>query len=62
MSSIITVNEQHYGECELDVSRVIALVPGKKALLFEYAIWRLEEEDYERVSELWHKLKGDVNN
>ena len=58
MNRIIKVDEFHYGECELDVERVIALVPKKRMLLFERAYWELKQEDYDRVSEVWHKLKS----
>ena len=57
MSRIITVTEDHYGICELDVDRVIALVPRKLRLLFEDTYWNLNKEDFDRVSEVWHKLK-----
>lgn len=44
-------------ECELDVERVIALVPKENKLLFEYTFWILNDEDFKKVSEVWHKLK-----
>lgn len=44
-------------ECELDVERVIALVPSENKLLFEYAVWILNDGDFKKVSEVWHKLK-----
>ena len=46
-----------YMECELDVERVIALVPKENKLLFEYTFWTLNDEDFKKVSEVWHKLK-----
>ena len=58
MNSIITVTAHNHGECELDVSRVVALVPRRKELLFESTYWKLNDADFDRVSELWHKLKG----
>lgn len=58
MNRIITVTELHYGKCELDASRVIALIPRRRQLLFEDTYWDLNQEDFDRVSELWHKLKG----
>lgn len=57
MSRIVKVAESRYGECELDVERVIALVPAKNMLLFEYAIWRLNDEDFRKVADVWRKLK-----
>lgn len=59
MNRIILVKEEHYGECELDVDRVIALVPKQKMLLFESVWWKLNQEDFDKVSKLWHKLKGE---
>ena len=58
MNSIVTVKELHYGVCELDVNRVIALVPEKKLLVFESIYWKVGQEDFDKVSELWHTLKG----
>ena len=58
MNSIITVTEHLHGVCELDVSRVVALVQRRKELLFESTYWKLNDADFDRVSELWHKLKG----
>jgi len=57
MSRVVKVTESHYGECELDVERVIALVPAKNMLLFEYAIWKLNDEDFRKVADVWRKLK-----
>ncbi len=57
MNRIIKVTESHYGECELDVDRVVALVPKKRMLLFEDTYWILNPKDFDRVSEIWHKLK-----
>ena len=57
MNRIITVSELHYGECELDVDRVVALVPRKRMLLFEDTYWLLNQEDFDKVREIWHKLK-----
>lgn len=47
-----------YGICKLDVDRVIALVPEKNMLLFERAYWVLNDKDFNKVSEVWHKLKA----
>jgi len=59
MNRIVTVTFDPYGECEVDVERVIALVPNKNKLLFEYAVWTLNDEDFKKVSEVWHKLKNE---
>ena len=58
MNRIVTVTEAHYGVCELDVEKVIALVPESRKLLFEDVYWKLSQEDFDKVSEVWHKLKG----
>lgn len=58
MNSIVTVITPYYGECELDVNRIIALVPEKRELLFESTYWILNQEDFDKVYELWHTLKG----
>ena len=57
MNSIVTVTTSYYGVCKLDVNRVIALVPEKRMLLFESTYWILNQEDFDKVSEIWHKLK-----
>lgn len=53
---IVRVSESHYGECELDVRRVLALVPKKRMLLFENTYWILNQEDFDKVSDVWHSL------
>ena len=57
MERIVTVKEPHYGVVELDVEKVIALVPDKNMLLFESVYWKLDKEDFDRVSDVWHGLK-----
>lgn len=57
MERIITVKESHYGVVELDVDKVIALVPEKRMLLFESVYWILDQEDFDAVSDMWHELK-----
>lgn len=58
MNRIVKVAKHNsYMECELDVEKVIALVPNENKLLFEYTFWTLNDEDFKKVSEIWHKLK-----
>ena len=57
MKKTVLVNVPYYGPCWLDVNRVIALVPDKHWLLFEGVRWELSEEDFKKVSNIWHKLK-----
>ena len=57
MKKTVLVTEPHYGVCWLDVERVIALVPKKNMIVFEHVTWILSEEDFNKVSEIWHKLK-----
>ena len=58
MNRIVSVTK-HYPlmVCELDVERVIALVPNENKLLFEDTFWTLDDEDFKKVYEVWHKLK-----
>ena len=58
MKRVITVTESHYGECELDVEKVIALVPKRSMLLFESTYWKLSDEDFRKVAEIWRELKS----
>ena len=57
MIKTVLVTEPRYGACWLDVSRVIALVPEHRFLLFEGVRWELNQEDFNKVSTIWHKLK-----
>lgn len=57
MKKVVLVTEPHYGICWLDVERVLALVPEKNMLVFESICWTLSKEDFNKVSEIWHKLK-----
>ncbi len=61
MDRIVTITHPLYGECELDVDKVIAIVPMKKILLFEYAIWKLNDDDFYKVSEIWRSRRRDKN-
>lgn len=58
INKIVEVANPMYGICKLDVDRVIALVPEKNMLLFERAYWVLNDKDFNKVSEVWHKLKA----
>ena len=57
MSNIVKLNHPRYGEVELNVDRVIAVVPKKHQLLFEEVYWPLEPEEFDKVYEVWSKLK-----
>ena len=59
MNRLITVEVQSpcYGICELDVERVIAIVPEKRWILFESVYWKLDKENFDRVAEAWRRLK-----
>ena len=61
MDRIVTITHPLYGECELDVDKVIAIVPMKRQLLFEYAIWTLNDDDFYKVSEIWRDRHRDKN-
>jgi len=58
MTKIARVYVPQYGPTWFDVSRVIGLVPGKRMVLFETVYWVLNEEDFTKVSDIWHKLKA----
>ena len=53
---ILEVHHKVYGKCELNVSRVIALCPERKWILFEDTYWPLNDEDYSKVEEAFRKL------
>ena len=57
MTKIVKVNvtSPKYGETELNVERVIAVIPSKKRILFEDVYWDLSEEDFKKVYEAWKK-------
>jgi len=61
MDRIVTITHPQYGECELDVDRVIAIVPKKRQLLFECVIWTLNDDDFCKVSEIWRNRHRDKN-
>lgn len=56
MAKIVSVNHKTYGKTELNVERVIAVVPEKNMLLFEDVCWVLIEEDFDKVYEAWKDL------
>jgi hypothetical protein len=56
MAKIVSVNHTRYGKTELNVERVIAVVPEKNMLLFEDVYWVLSEEDFDKVYEEWKEL------
>ena len=53
MKNIVKLNHPFYGDMELNVDRVIAVVPKKHQILFERAIWELTEEEFEKVYKAW---------
>lgn len=57
MNKIITVYSQ-YGICELNVEKIIALVPKDYKILFEFTYWILEPDDFYKVSKLWHEINS----
>ena len=68
MSKIITlkVKSPDYGLTELNVERVIAVIPDKRRVLFENVYWDLDKENFEILYDAWkekllHKFKvGDT--
>ena len=57
MANIVKLKHPHYGEVELNVDRVIAVVPEKHQLLFEDVYWPLAPEEFAKVYEVWNKQK-----
>ena len=53
---IVKVKHDIYGETELNVSRVIAICPKKKWILFEDVYWPLSDEDFKKVADAWRQL------
>lgn len=56
MKKILKVNDSFYGETEVNIERIVALVPNKKQILFEGVAWTLNEDDFNKVSDAWHEL------
>lgn len=58
MSNIveIKVKSPDYGYVELNVERVIAVSPYRRMLLFENIYWELDEENFDKVYEVWKRL------
>ena len=59
MAKIIKIDvasPANYGEVELNVERVIAVIPRKRWLLFEDVFWKLDEENFNKVYEVWKQL------
>ena len=53
MSKIVKVNHKVYGKVELNVERIIAISLEQHAIIFEYALWNLSEEDFDTVYKAW---------
>lgn len=53
----VTINVPPYGELELNVERVIAIVPIRRKIIFENYVWDLEPEDFGKVYVAWDELK-----
>lgn len=58
ITKVVLVSVPQYGPTWLDVSRVIRLVPSRRMVLFESVYWILDKEDFTKVSDIWHQLKG----
>lgn len=55
MAKIVKLNHSVYGNIELNIDRVIAVVPEKCLLLFERYCWNLEPHEFAKVYEVWNK-------
>ena len=58
MNKIVSITHPYYGKCELNVEKIIALFPEHHKLVFENYYWTLDSDDFNKVSELWHKLNS----
>ena len=56
MGKILKIKDSFYGETEVNIERIVALVPNKKQILFEGVAWTLNEDDFNKVSDAWHEL------
>ena len=59
MAKIISVNVEHprYGETEVNVERVIAVIPEKRRVLFEDVYWDLDDKNFKKLYQAW---KGEA--
>jgi hypothetical protein len=57
MKHIITVNHKTFGEVELDIDRIIAIAPKNNGIIFENTVWKLDDDDFEKVRDAWNQLK-----
>ena len=55
MAKIISVNVTHpnYGVTEVNVERIIAVIPDKRMVLFEDVYWDLDKENFEVLYKAW---------
>lgn len=55
MAKIISVNVTHpnYGVTEVNVERIIAVIPDKRRVLFEDVYWDLDKENFEVLYKAW---------
>lgn len=51
----VEVNQPNYGKVELNVSKIIAVVPQRRMLIFECVVWYLSQEDFDRVYKAWKR-------
>ena len=55
MRRIVKIKHPLYGDLELNVDKVIAVVPKRCQLLFEYYKWDLDFDEFAKVYEIWSK-------
>lgn len=56
MRKIVKLNHPLYGKIELNIDKVIAVVPEKHQLLFEAVRWDLKPEEFAKVYEVWQRI------
>ena len=55
MAKIISVKVAHpsYGITEVNVERIIAVIPNTRRVLFEDVYWELDKENFEVLYKAW---------
>ena len=50
---VIDVEFPNYGRVELNIDKVIAVVPSKNMILFDSVYWKLNDWDFDRFCKVW---------
>lgn len=55
----VLVDKPMYGNTELDVERIVAVIPDQRRVLFENLIWELDQENFDKVYIAWKGQEVD---